>query len=61
MYRVVIGFLFCLNALFAVNADPSHLELQQPDGAMFTAYQRGDEWQNWFENETGYTILKNED
>lgn len=59
MFNILIRVLVLCSAAYGVTANPSPLALVQPDGDVFTAFQRGDEWQNWFENETGYTIVKN--
>lgn len=50
-------FIFVISQLmFGVTAIPTMIEFQQPDGTDFSAFVRGDEWQNWYENEQGYTI-----
>ena len=59
MFNAFICVLVLYGTVWGVSADPNPLELVQPDGTVFTAFQRGDEWQNWFENEAGYTIVKN--
>lgn len=61
MFNAFICVLVLYGTVLGVSADPNSLELTQPDGTVFTAFQRGDEWQNWFENETGFTIMKNAD
>ena len=41
-------------------ANPASFKIQQPDGSVFTANVRGDEFQNWTETAEGYTIIKND-
>ncbi len=45
----------------AAPAAPIDIEITQPDGSTFTGRQWGDEWQNGFETNAGYTILREED
>ena len=45
--------------MFAVPAYTGLITLTQPNGEKFAAYVKGDEWQNWYETKTGYTISKN--
>lgn len=57
-------FLLLLGVVSDVSAAPAapvDLTLTQPDGTTFTARQWGDEWQNGFETEAGYTILQDSD
>jgi M6 family metalloprotease-like protein len=44
--------------LLATPASPVPFTLEQPDGQNFTARNQGDEWNNWVENEDGYTIAQ---
>jgi len=43
--------------IWAVPAAPLELELTQPDGTIFTAFPRGDEYANWIETSGGHTII----
>jgi M6 family metalloprotease-like protein len=45
--------------LHAGPALEEYLPLQQPDGTTFKARKRGDEFQNWTETESGYTVIRN--
>jgi len=59
LFNIFISALVLCSTAYGVTANSTPLKLIQPDGTVLTAFQRGDEWQNWFENEAGYTILKN--
>ncbi len=45
--------------LYAVNATPDLISVQQPDGTQIECYIKGDEWSNWHETPDGYSIVKN--
>lgn len=45
----------------AAPAAPTEFELAQPDGSTFTARLWGDEWQNGYETDAGYSILLESD
>ncbi len=53
--------VFSLLSLYAVEAfsapaNPEPFTIQQPDGQTITARRQGDEWGNWVETLSGYTI-----
>ncbi|MBT3251593.1 MAG: M6 family metalloprotease domain-containing protein [Candidatus Marinimicrobia bacterium] len=56
---IALLLILNLNFLLAVSATPEPVNLFQEDGSQFTGYVRGDEWQNWIENEDGFTISQN--
>ncbi len=59
--RLSLAWLFLGGAnLLAVPASPDPVEITQPDGSVFAAYVRGDEFQGWVETAEGYTIVRNE-
>jgi len=35
--------------------------ISQPDGTKIRIIRAGDEWQNWYETEDGYTVIKDKD
>ena len=45
---------------YAINASPAAVELQQPDGTKIKLHIRGDEFFNWFEDERGFTVIRNQ-
>jgi len=51
---VLIG---AANSVFAINASPDLIDLQQPDGARITLHIRGDEYVHWFEDTAGYAVV----
>jgi len=55
---IFTAFLFS-QILWAVTAKPQPITFSQSDGTSFTAFIRGDEWQNWRETPDGYTISQN--
>ncbi len=63
--RLWLAFFFSLAALLtapvalAMPASPDPFRVVQPDGSVFTAVVRGDEFQNWTETAEGYTVIKN--
>ena len=48
-----------LNQLYAVTAYQGQITLSQPNGEIFSAFIKGDEWQHWHETPNGYTISQN--
>lgn len=44
-----------------VPAAPMMTTVAQPNGAVINIYLKGDEWCNWIETDTGYTIAKGVD
>ena len=60
MIKITLIFISIFtNNIFAIPAYPGLINLTQPSGETFTAYIKGDEWQNWYETKAGYTISKN--
>ena len=45
--------------IFAIPALPFLLEITQPNGAKFKAYQRGDEYFSWWESKKGTVLFRN--
>lgn len=43
---------------WGVPASPRGVKVSQPDGTKITVYLRGDEFYSWYEDDKGYTILK---
>lgn len=43
----------------AVQASPHIVNLTQPDGSKITTFIRGDEFNHWYEDPSGYVILRN--
>ncbi|MCH8069817.1 MAG: M6 family metalloprotease domain-containing protein [Candidatus Marinimicrobia bacterium] len=58
--KKIIPILLTLRFLFAINAVPHLINLRQPDGTVIRAYVKGDEWQHWYETESGYSLVRNE-
>ena len=60
---IVLAFFVLLAAgvqqAHAIQASPNPIVVKQPDGTTVTLNIRGDEWFNWYEDETGYTVLFN--
>lgn len=44
--------------VFAVPANPNPIKLSQPNGTEITLKLKGDEFYNWFEDNDGYTVIK---
>ena len=44
-----------------VPAAPNMGSVNQPDGTVINIFLKGDEWCNWTETESGYTIAKSSD
>lgn len=40
---------------------PFNKVISQPDGTKIRIIRFGDEWQNWYETEDGYTVIKDKD
>ena len=53
------GMLFSSPAV-AIQASPVPVALKQPDGTPIVLRVRGDEYQNWFEDLRGYTVIRAE-
>ena len=49
--------LFAVPA-YCVPASPDSFTVKQPDGTEFKALKKGDEWNNWTETATGYTVVQ---
>ncbi|MCF7674168.1 MAG: choice-of-anchor D domain-containing protein [Akkermansiaceae bacterium] len=45
--------------LFGINASPTPVDLQQPDGTPVRLRPRGDEYLNWFEDDQGFSVVRN--
>jgi len=58
IFFILSIIVFYAGSLFAVPASPDFAEIEQPDGKTFKAKLRGDEFYHWYEDEQGYTILK---
>ena len=52
--------LYSIQLLWATNAYPGIITIQQPDGSLVECYVKGDENANWHEDLDGYSITKNE-
>ncbi len=48
-----------MNPAYAGPANPEPTQIAQPDGTLFQAIMRGDEFQGWMETADGYTVVKN--
>lgn len=58
---LLVLFLLLFPAPPLVYAGPAleeYLPLQQPDGSIFKARKRGDEFQNWTETQSGHTVIR---
>lgn len=58
-FLFLAAFIACAPSAFAGPASPATFKIQQPNGSVFTANVRGDEFQNWIETAEGYTVIKN--
>ena len=58
IFFVLSIIIFYAGNLFAVPASPNLTDIKQPDGKIFKAKLKGDEFYHWHEDEQGYTILK---
>lgn len=61
---ILINVIFTVHLMgvsFAVPAAPDVFELEQPNGTVINARNKGDERNNWVETADGYTIDKGED
>ena len=56
---LVGGFLVAVLPAHAGPANPEPVAITQPDGTVFQAITRGDEFQGWMETADGYTVLRN--
>jgi len=58
---LIISILTGLSTLLvAVPATPFLITFEQPDGSIFHAYLKGDEYFSWIESENKLIIIKNE-
>ncbi len=55
---MAILFLGGLREAAAINASPQPVEVTQADGSVVKLHIRGDESFNWFEDEAGYTVVR---
>ena len=58
----LLAFIFllaCSVTVFGINASPFPIDLKQPDGTAIRLHVRGDEWMNWFEDQQGFTVVRN--
>jgi hypothetical protein len=58
MKTILIAFLL-LSQLSAAPAFPGKRQFTQPDGTVFTARQKGDEYLHWYETDEGEILLYN--
>ncbi|MFA6614274.1 MAG: hypothetical protein WCS83_05790, partial [Endomicrobiia bacterium] len=65
MNKIIVVLLFVLgmvilfkDRIFAISASPDPIEITQPDGTKIKIKIKGDEFYHWFEDNDGYTILK---
>ncbi|MBQ3835339.1 MAG: M6 family metalloprotease domain-containing protein [Elusimicrobia bacterium] len=62
-YFILSATLFCFlfmgrTDIFAIQANPNPIKINQPDGTEITIHIRGDEYYHWFEDVDGYTVIK---
>ena len=50
--------LTCAAALFGINASPVPVDLLQPDGTKIRLNVRGDEFMHWFEDDQGFSVVR---
>ncbi|HIN82937.1 MAG TPA: M6 family metalloprotease domain-containing protein [Chromatiales bacterium] len=56
---VVLSVLTCLSGqVLAIQASPHPIDEIQPDGSKIRLFVRGDEHFNWYEDENGFTVLR---
>jgi len=55
---VFVSFAMMPSIAMAVSASPGVFQVKQPDGTIFNAVAKGDEWGNWTETEAGYTVAE---
>ena len=60
MIKRIVLLFYSINILFAVNAMPGLITVQQPDGTLIECFIHGDEWASWHETPEGWSITKNE-
>ena len=58
IFFILLFIIFYSGTLFAVPAISDSADIKQPDGKTFKAKLKGDEFYHWYEDEQGYTILK---
>ncbi|MFH1787870.1 MAG: PQQ-binding-like beta-propeller repeat protein [Candidatus Altiarchaeota archaeon] len=60
-FAAALTLLLILPAIScAAPARPGYVNLTQPDGSVFTARLRGDEYAAWYETSQGYSIVQNQ-
>lgn len=57
----VFTLLIISSQSHAAPVAPFDKVLSQPDGTKIRIIRFGDEWQNWYETEDGYTVIKDKD
>ena len=60
MIKRILILFYSINVIWAINAYPGLITVQQPDGSVIECYVKGDEWANWHETTDGYSIVKND-
>jgi M6 family metalloprotease-like protein len=55
----ILLVLLTASLLYAGPAVDDFIDIAQPDGTSFKARKFGDEYQNWAETESGYTVVRN--
>ena len=60
MFKLLLILFYSIQLLWATNAYPGIITIQQPDGSLVECYVKGDENANWHEDLDGYSITKNE-
>ncbi len=61
MIKRILILFYSINVIWAINAYPGLITVQQPDGSVIECYVKGDEWANWHETTDGWSIAINED
>ncbi len=60
MIKRILIIFYSMNLLWAIDAFPREITVEQPNGSMISCFVRGDEWANWHETTDGWSITKNE-
>lgn len=55
---VSLVLIYASDVSFAVIANPQLIEISQPDGSKIKIRLKGDEFYNWNEDSSGYTVMK---
>ncbi len=58
MKYILLLLLLIMQTAYSINADPTPLVFEQPDGTEIRCFQRGDEWSAWYETPAGWSITK---